>query len=150
LPPSILSLTVATTYYVSHLEGFTGADGIGICTLYAKGDIDKHAESCALQVGMEWPTLQSCAHGDRGTKLYYDSVWYTSNQGKAVAYDAPGIPVIRIAGKVFKGPEAYAGIGEHICGAYMGNPPPGCGCADLKPPNMTRLAALGITVGVQV
>ena len=105
-------------------------DGIGICTLYGKGQIDAAAEKCALKVGMEWSTLHSCVHGDRGNQLYHDSVWYTSNEG--IKYTATGIPVIRIAGTVYKGPEAYAHIGEHICAAYMADPPPGCGCGPLQ------------------
>eukprot|EP00729_Bicosta_minor_P009196 gene9195-22357_t len=117
---------------------FTGDDdGIGICTLYGKGQIDAAAEKCALQVGMEWATLRKCTHGARGNELYYNSVWYTSDQG--IKYTAPGIPVIRIDGTIFKGPEAYAKIGEHICGAYKANPPAGCGCGSLTPPDMAKM-----------
>ena len=51
---------------------FTGDDdGIGICTLYGKGQIDAAAEKCALQVGMEWATLRKCTHGVRHCKHAY-------------------------------------------------------------------------------
>lgn len=36
-------------------------------------------------------------------------------------------------------PEAYAKIGEHICGAYKANPPAGCGCGSLTPPDMAKM-----------
>jgi hypothetical protein len=58
---------------------------------YGQGQIEKQAEKCALEVGLDWPSLYDCATGARGAKLYHDSVFYTSDQGKAVAYDVGAI-----------------------------------------------------------
>mmetsp|Transcript_36063 Transcript_36063/g.82129 ORF Transcript_36063/g.82129 Transcript_36063/m.82129 type:complete len:218 (-) Transcript_36063:80-733(-) len=98
-----------------------GKDGLAIA------DIPKDAEKCARELGLDFPELSACANGEEGTKMYYDSVWHTSNSG--VRYVGPSIPVIHINGQEFKGITAYEHLSERICGAYKGPfPPGGCRC----------------------
>ena len=60
--------------------------------------------------------------------MYRASVWHTSNEN--ISYVTPELPVIRIAGKEFKGLDAYKHLGKRICAAYSGpDKPVDCGCS---------------------
>lgn len=102
-----------------------GEDGIGICTIYNGQIIESKAKTCAVTLGYDFNALHTCVHGPRGTALYKASVFHTSNEG--IRYDAPGLPVVRINGKIYKGLDAYRDLGKRICSAYTG-PQQNCGC----------------------
>ena len=107
-----------------------GPDGItGIFS------IPGNADKCSAKHGLDQNALHTCAHGDEGAQLYYDSVWAYSDlisAGKVSKYDAPDIPVVHINGVETKGLDAYFGLSKKICDAYEkggGTAPKGCGCS---------------------
>ena len=95
------------------LTGMNGPDGItGIFS------IPGNADKCSAKHGLDQNALHTCAHGDEGAQLYYDSVWAYSDliaAGKVSKYDAPDIPVVHINGVETKGLDAYFGLGKKLC-----------------------------------
>ena len=87
------------------------------------------SKKCAVKYGLNYDLLTACVQGDEGTKLYHDSVFYTSKEG--IHYDTTsGIPVIRIEGKIYQGLSAYENLGTKICSLYNGTDKPSkCGCS---------------------
>lgn len=128
--------------WVNYTSCMNGYKGIAICTMYLPHEIQDVAKTCAEAHGFDWAPLDACASGAEGAALFKASEYYTDSEmrkyiasnhtegipqyGTAGGADW-GIPIIRIAGKVYKDtPGAYDDLGKHICEA-AGNPKP-CSC----------------------
>ena len=80
--------------------------------------IPQNAQSCAEKVGLDWSTLNTCASGSQGQKLFANSISYANTQGIYAT------PTNSINGKVYVGGPNYPL--EVICEAYTGTKPAGC------------------------
>ena len=137
------NLGLGTYQWVNFSNCMNGYDGIGICADYLPNQIEKKAQTCAEAHGFDWQTLDACRQGAEGDALFKASEYYVdaemrrfkaSNRTAGIPQygtaggDDWGIPIIRVAGKVYKNtPGAYDLLGEHICKA-AGKDPKDCGC----------------------
>ena len=141
------NLGLGTYQWVNFTACMNGYDGIAICTMYLPHQIDKMAQTCAEAHGFDWRTLSGCVAGTEGALLFRNSEYFVDAQmrlGEATNWtqgiprygtaggDGWGIPIIRIAGVVYKDtPGAYDFLGKRICTAAGADAPPGCGCLKL-------------------
>jgi len=121
--------------WVNFTSCMNGFKGIAICTEYSDAKITSTAQKCAAKVGFDWAELESCANSTVGEALYEASATFTSDEiaaGRVLKYGTFGkdfgIPLIRIAGKVYAGLATFEKLGEKICTAAGSAAPADCGC----------------------
>ena len=132
---------VGSYQWVNFTACMNGADGIAIVALSTMEEITLLAHKCASEHGFDWRTLSACATGARGASLFNNSAWYTSDEMAAKRIPPYGvfginnatgfgIPIVRINGRVHKGPTAYEleRLGQLICAAAGAAAPDNCGC----------------------
>jgi hypothetical protein len=138
---------IGTYNWVNFTACMNGYAGIGICTYYLPHEMEGHAQTCAEAHGIDWHTLDTCANSPEGDRLFRASEYYTDGEMRrfisanhtgdgipqygTAGGVAWGIPIIRIAGVVYKDtPDAYVLLGKRICEA-AGLGPLECGCEAL-------------------
>ena len=132
---------VGSYQWVNFTSCMNGADGIAIVAVLKPEAITHLAQKCASTHGLDWRKLIACATGAQGPSLFNASAWYTSDEVAAKRIPPYGvfginnatgfgIPIVRINGKVHKGPAAYEmeRLGELICTAAGASAPDDCGC----------------------